>query len=107
MTFDHVQIHPRNGGFKVHFLKDQTFKGMTGINIIFEHSPRWSLSEPMAYELYRLAGMPAPLTEHVRAWMDGQPLGYQLLMDIQSLRNQVKFRRKFILEAIPKDRASR
>jgi hypothetical protein len=27
--------------------------------------------------------------------------------DIQSLRNQVKYRRKFILEAIPKDRASR
>lgn len=25
--------------------------------------------------------------------------------DIQSLRNQVKFRRKFILDAIPKDRA--
>jgi hypothetical protein len=27
--------------------------------------------------------------------------------DIQSLRNQVKFRRQFILEQIPKDRASR
>jgi hypothetical protein len=27
--------------------------------------------------------------------------------DIQSLRNQVKYRRQFILEQIPKDRASR
>jgi spore coat protein H len=54
---------------------------MSGINIIFEQSPRWLLSEPMAYELYRLAGVPAPLTEHVRAWMDGRPLGYQLLIE--------------------------
>jgi hypothetical protein len=81
LTFDHVQIRPRNGGFKVHFLKDRTFKGMTGINIIFENSPRWLLSEPMAYELYRLAGVPAPLTEHIRTWLDGRPLGYQLLIE--------------------------
>jgi hypothetical protein len=81
VTLDYVRVHPRKGGFKAHFLKDQTFKGMTGINVIFENSPRWLLSEPMAYELYRLAGVPACLTEHVRAWEDGRPLGYQLLIE--------------------------
>jgi len=81
VTFDYVHVRPRKGGFKAHFLKDQPFKGMTGINVIFENSPRWLLSEPMAYELYRLAGVPACLTEHVRTWEDGRPLGYRLLIE--------------------------
>jgi spore coat protein CotH len=54
---------------------------MTKINIIFENSPRWILSEPMAYELYRAAGIPACLTEHVRTWVDDHPIGYQLLIE--------------------------
>lgn len=81
LTFDHVYTHPRKGGFKVHFKKENTFKGMTGINVIFENSPRWLLSEPMAYELYRLAGVPACLTEHVRLWVDGRLYGYHLLIE--------------------------
>jgi hypothetical protein len=81
VTYDYVRIRPRKGGFKAHFLKDQTFKGMTGINVIFEGSPRYALSEPLAFELYRLAGVPACLTEHVRTWVDGQPRGYQLLIE--------------------------
>lgn len=79
--FDHVHVRPRKGGVKVHFHKDQPFRGMTGINVIFEKSPRWLLSEPLAYDLYRLAGVPAPLTQHVRLWADGQPLGYYLLIE--------------------------
>jgi hypothetical protein len=79
-TFDYVSIRRRKGGFKVKFGKDH-FKGMTAINIIFEGPPRWVLSEPMAYELYRLAGNPACLTEHVRVWMDGRLMGYQLLIE--------------------------
>jgi spore coat protein H len=35
----------------------------------------------MAYEVYRLAGNPACQTEHVRLWMDGNPRGYQLLIE--------------------------
>jgi len=81
VTYDYVRVRERKGGFKAHFLKDQTFKGMTGINVIFEGSPRWLLSEPMAYELYRLAGVPACLTEHLRVWEDGQPQGYRLLIE--------------------------
>jgi len=79
-TFDYVSIRPRKGGFKVKFGKDH-FKEMSGINIIFEGPPRWVLSEPMAYELYHLAGNPACQAEHVRVWMDGRPLGYQLLIE--------------------------
>ena len=64
--FDHVPIRRRGGGFKVHFQKDRRFKDMTGINVIFEGSPRWVLAEPLAYELYRRANVPAPATEYWR-----------------------------------------
>lgn len=80
-VFDHVAVRSRSGGSKVHFPKDRPFKGMTGINVIFENSPRRILSEPLAYEVYRLAGVPAPLTEHLRVWVDGRPQGYQLLIE--------------------------
>ena len=81
LTFDHVYVRPRKGGMKVHFKKEHSFKGMTGINVIFESSPRWLLSEPMAYELFRLAGVPACLTEHVRLWVDGRLHGYYLVIE--------------------------
>jgi hypothetical protein len=81
LTFDHVYARRRKGGLKVHFKKENSFKGMTGINVIFESSPRWLLSEPMAYELYRLAGVPACLTEHVRLWIDGRLYGYYLVIE--------------------------
>jgi hypothetical protein len=81
LTFDHVYIRHRKGGMKVHFKKEHSFKGMTGINVIFESSPRWLLSEPMAYELYRLAGVPACLTEHLRLWVDGRLYGYYLAIE--------------------------
>ena len=81
LTFDHVYLRRRKGGLKVHFKKEQSFKGMTGINVIYEQSARWLLSEPMAYELYRLAGVPACLTEHVRLWVDGRLAGYYLVIE--------------------------
>lgn len=81
-VYDHVHIRPRKGGVKVHFHKDQPFAGMTGINVIYEEdAPRWLLSEPLAYDLYRLAGVPVPFAQHVRLWSDGQPLGYYLLVE--------------------------
>jgi spore coat protein CotH len=81
LIFDHVRVRPRKGGWKVHFLKDQAFDRMTGINLIFEFSPRYVLSEPLAYELYRRAGVPAPLTQHARLWLDRRPFGYYLLVE--------------------------
>ncbi len=82
LTFDHVATRARTDGFKVHFQKDRPFRGMTGINLLAgQHSPRWLLSEPLAFELYRQAGVPAPLTDHLRVWVNGRCLGYQLLIE--------------------------
>ena len=80
-TFDHVRVTSRKGGFKVRFQNDRTLNGMTTINVIFESSPRWILAEPLAYELYRLAGVPAELTDHIRVWMDDRPMGYHLQIE--------------------------
>jgi spore coat protein CotH len=65
----------------VHFQRDRPFKGMTGINLLFEGSPRWVLAEHLAYELYRWAGVPAPASEHLRLSYDGRLLGYHLLVE--------------------------
>jgi hypothetical protein len=80
-VFDFVRMSRRNGGFKVRFLSDQTLSGMTVANLIFEGPPRQVLSEPLAYELYRLAGVPAERTEHVRVWEEGRLSGYHLLIE--------------------------
>jgi CotH kinase protein/Lamin Tail Domain len=79
--FDFVSIPPRGGGYKVHFHKDHTLDGMTTINLIFEGEDRFVLAEPLAYEVYRKAGNAACRTDFVRTWVDGKPLGYQLLIE--------------------------
>ena len=80
-TFDYVRIAGRHGGYKVHFQKDRTLKGIRAINLISEGPMRWVLAEPLAYTVYRMAGVPAPLTEHVRLSLDGRPLGFHLLVE--------------------------
>jgi hypothetical protein len=80
-VFDHVTLKPRSGGFKVHFHRDRTLKGMTGINLVHEGKHRWTLAEPLAYEVYRMAGVPAELTEHVRLTHGGRALGHYLLVE--------------------------
>jgi spore coat protein H len=79
--FDFVDAPPRKGGFKIHFRKDELLRGMTTINVIFEGVPRYALAEALSYEVYRMAGVPAELTEHIRVWIDGNPLGYHLLIE--------------------------
>ena len=81
LLFDHVRIKERKGGHKIHFHKDQLLKGMAGVNIIFEQKSRQVLSEPLSYEVYRLAGVPAELCEHIRIWVDGRLLGYHELIE--------------------------
>jgi spore coat protein CotH len=39
------------------------------------------LSEPLSCELYRMAGVPAPFSEHLRIWMDSRLLGYHELIE--------------------------
>ena len=80
-TFDFVRIAGRHGGYKVHFQKDRPLKGMTGINLISEGPVRWILAEPLAYSVYRGAGVPSPLTEHVRLSADNRVLGFHLLVE--------------------------
>ncbi|MEO8427448.1 MAG: CotH kinase family protein [Verrucomicrobiota bacterium] len=80
-VFDYVQIITRSGGHKIHFQKDHPLKGTTGINLIVEGPLRWILSEPLSYELYRMAGVPSPMAEHVRLSMDGRNLGVHLLTE--------------------------
>jgi hypothetical protein len=80
-TFDHIRLTPRNGGWKVRLHKDQSLDGLTTLNVTFEHNPRWVVAEHLAYELYRKAGVPAPLSGHFRVWFNGRPLGYHLFFE--------------------------
>jgi hypothetical protein len=79
--FDFVQITSRAQGVKVHFLKDQALDRMSTINLIFENNDRFVMAEPLAYEVYRRAGMPVEQSYHLRLWYNGQPLGYYLLVE--------------------------
>jgi hypothetical protein len=79
--FDFITISPRNAGRKVRFHKDHTLDGMTTINLIYEYMDRFALAEPLAYEVYRKAGNAACRTDFVRTWVDGQPIGFQLLIE--------------------------
>lgn len=78
---DFVRVRSRKGGFKVEFHSDEPLLEMTGINVIFESSPRWILAEPLSYEVYRLAGIPSPNCWHLNLWLDDKPQGYYLLVE--------------------------
>jgi spore coat protein H len=79
--FDHVRTTPRKGGLKVRFLKDQLLKEMSTINLVFEASPRHVLAEHLAYELYRISGVPTPHSEHIRMYRNGAYNGYYLMVE--------------------------
>jgi hypothetical protein len=79
-VFDFVEVDPRKGGVKVHFSKGQFLQGMSTINLIFEGDAA-SLAEPLAYEVYRRAGVAAPLSWHVRLVQDNGSPAYQLLVE--------------------------
>ncbi|MBI1915071.1 MAG: CotH kinase family protein [Planctomycetes bacterium] len=79
--FDFIQVTPRNAGRKVRFHKDHPLSGMTTINLIYEYMDRFALAETLAYEVYRKAGNAACRTDFVRTWVDGRPLGFQLLIE--------------------------
>jgi len=81
--FDYLNIIPRDGGrgYKVHFHKDRTLDGLSVVSIIFEGSERFLLAEALAYDVYRRAGNAAPLTDFMRLWVDGQMVGYHLMIE--------------------------
>jgi hypothetical protein len=79
--FDFIKANSRNAGYKVHFPKNHTLRGMTGINLIFEYRERFVLAEPLAYEVYRRAGSAAELSDFIRLSVNGRPLAYHLLLE--------------------------
>lgn len=79
--FDFIHVTPRRAGHKVRLHKDHTLQGMTTLNLIYEFMDRFVLAEPLAFEVYRKAGNAAPRTDFVRCWIDGRPLGFQLLIE--------------------------
>jgi len=72
---------PRAGGRKVRFHKDRTLAGMTVVALMYEYVDRFPLAEHLAYEVYRKAGVPCPRSDFVRMWIDGKPIGFQLLLE--------------------------
>ena len=81
VTFDHIHLVPRQGGWKVHLNKFQPFDGMTTVNVIFEEGRRWALSEALSYEVFRACDVPAPKSGHLRVWVDGRLIGYHLMVE--------------------------
>jgi hypothetical protein len=79
--FDFVNVTRRNSGWKVRFHKDDMLQGMATINLIYEYMDRFALAETLSYEVYRKAGTPACRTDFVRTWIDGRPIGFQLLIE--------------------------
>jgi hypothetical protein len=80
--FDFINVNPRTGGRRVRFHKDHTLGDMRTVVLIYEQMDRWVLAEPLAYEVYRKAGNAACRTDFVRTWVDGHPIGYQLLIEV-------------------------
>ncbi|MBM3847106.1 MAG: hypothetical protein FJ405_12585, partial [Verrucomicrobia bacterium] len=80
-VFDYVTLTSRAAGYKVHLHKDRMLHSMSTLNLIFEYNERFVVAEPMAFEFYRRAGVPAPQTEFARLYVDGEPLGYHLLVE--------------------------
>ncbi|MGE4179676.1 MAG: CotH kinase family protein [Limisphaerales bacterium] len=80
-VFDHIRITPRQAGWKVRLQRDQLLDGMSTVNVLFEYQPRFVLAEHLAFEAYRMAGLPTPLSGHWRAWSDGHAVGYHLYVE--------------------------
>ena len=81
LTFDHIRLTPRQDGWKVRLLKDVPFEGMTTLNVVEGGRPRWLLTEPLGYDLFRRAEVATPLAGHFRVWYDQRPIGYCLYVE--------------------------
>lgn len=78
--FDFVDITGRKGGQKVHFHGDRPLGTMTTVALIFEGDEA-AVVEPLAYEVYRRAGMPVEQSFPVRLWLNGKASGYSILIE--------------------------
>jgi len=78
---DFASVVPRSSGYKIHLPKGRRFEGMSTLNLVFEAVDRFALAEPFAFEIYRRAGMSVPNTGFVRLRLDGNELGYHVLIE--------------------------
>jgi hypothetical protein len=79
--FDFVSEVPRPSGLKVRFHRDRPLRGMTSINLVRESTDRMRISEPLAFDLYRRAGMAVPQTGFIRLHRDGSAAGLFVLCE--------------------------
>lgn len=80
-VFDFIHFTERSAGFKARFHKDRPWRGMTAANVIFEYNDRFVMAEPLAFELYRMAGNAACMTDFLRLSMNGHVMGYHLVFE--------------------------
>jgi len=80
-VYDFLHVTERSAGYRVRFHKDRPWNGMTSAAVIFEYNDRFLLAEPLAFELYRRVGNAACTTDFVRLAMNGQTLGYHLVIE--------------------------
>jgi hypothetical protein len=78
--FDFVQVNGRKGGQKVHLEGDATLGGMTTFALIYEETTA-ALVEPLAFEVYRRAGMAVERSHPVRLHVDGKVQGHVVLVE--------------------------
>jgi hypothetical protein len=79
--FDFINVTPRTGGRRVRFHKDHPLGDMRTIVLIYEFMDRFALAESLSYAVYHKAGNAACRTDFVRTWIDGRPIGFQLLIE--------------------------
>jgi hypothetical protein len=79
--FDFINVTPRKGGRRVRLHKDHLLDDMTTFVLIYEDMDRYALAESLSYAVYHKAGAAAPRTDFVRTWIDGRPVGFQLLIE--------------------------
>ena len=80
-VFDFLHVTERSAGYKVRFHKDRPWNGMTSAAILFEYNDRFVLAEPLAFDLYRRAGNAACQTDFVRLNLNGNVVGYHLVVE--------------------------
>ncbi len=78
--FDFVQVNGRKGGQKVHLEGGATLGGMTTFALIHEETTA-ALVEPLAFEIYRRAGLAVQRSHPVRLHVDGVAEGHVVLVE--------------------------
>ncbi|MBU1701223.1 MAG: CotH kinase family protein [Candidatus Eisenbacteria bacterium] len=91
-VYDYIDAIPRGGGYKIKFHRDKPLKirmnnfsedegYITTANLIIDANPGGAIFEPISFELYRRANIPAPLSLNIRSTVDSENIGYGYLVE--------------------------